>query len=572
MESKTKTCQNCKSDFTIEPEDFEFYKKIDVPEPTWCPVCRMKRRMIWRNERNLFKKKDDFSGEMIFSNFPPESYVKVIHPDTWHSDKWDPMKYGRDYDFNKPFFEQFKELIKEIPLFSRAVINMVNSDFCMNAGYLKNCYLIFNSAYNEDCAYGVRINYSEDCYDNVTLDKCELCYNNFMLAGCYKTLFSSYCDDCQEVIFCKNCTNCQNCFGCTNLKHKKYHIFNKEYTKKEYEEKLKEFNIGSYKNIQELQEKAKEHHLKYPNRFMTGRKNVNVTGDYINNSKNVKNAYSIRDGEDLKYCQLLELKDTKDCYDQTSFGKNVELVYEGIALGLGVSRLKFCYHCYDNVMDLEYCIQCPSASSNLFGCIGIKKKQYCILNKQYTEKEYEEMIPKIKKHMNDMPYTDKRGIVYKYGEFFPIEISPLPYNRTITNEFHPLTKEQALEQGYIWQDRPKSEHEPTIQAQDLPDDIKYVNDNILNEVIGCGHGQECIGPGAFKLIPQELKFLKKMNLPLPRFCPDCRQSKRMNQQNPIKLWHRKCMKKGCNTEFETSYSPDRKEIVYCEECYLKEVG
>jgi hypothetical protein len=27
----------------------------------------------------------------------------------------------------------------------------------------------------------------------------------------------------------------------------------------------------------------------------------------------------------------------------------------------------------------------------------------------------------------------------------------------------------------------------------------------------------------------------------------------------------------CPNEFETSYAPDRKEIVYCEACYLKEV-
>ncbi|MBU1255355.1 hypothetical protein KKH35_00610, partial [Patescibacteria group bacterium] len=60
-----------------------------------------------------------------------------------------------------------------------------------------------------------------------------------------------------------------------------------------------------------------------------------------------------------------------------------------------------------------------------------------------------------------------------------------------------------------------------------------------------------------------------------------------------KLWHRKCQCAGhqsnnkiykntiehphhkdkhCPNEFETSYSPDRKEIVYCEACYNKEVG
>lgn len=33
--SETKICQNCKKDFTIDPEDFKFYEKIKVPSPTF---------------------------------------------------------------------------------------------------------------------------------------------------------------------------------------------------------------------------------------------------------------------------------------------------------------------------------------------------------------------------------------------------------------------------------------------------------------------------------------------------------------------------------------------------------
>ena len=43
------------------------------------------------------------------------------------------------------------------------------------------------------------------------------------------------------------------------------------------------------------------------------------------------------------------------------------------------------------------------------------------------------------------------------------------------------------------------------------------------------------------------------------------------ERGPVKLWHRKCMNKGCNNEFETSYAPERPEIVYCESCYNQEV-
>ena len=104
MNTETKTCQNCKHEFTIEPEDFAFYDKIKVPAPTFCPECRMMRRMIFRNQRHLFRRKDDRSGKEIFSSFPASAPLKVYEREFWWSDGWEPMDYGRDYDFSRPFF------------------------------------------------------------------------------------------------------------------------------------------------------------------------------------------------------------------------------------------------------------------------------------------------------------------------------------------------------------------------------------------------------------------------------------------------------------------------------------
>jgi len=51
----------------IETEDFNFYEKMKVPAPTFCPLCRAERRLTFRNERKLFKAKDAFTGKDIFS-------------------------------------------------------------------------------------------------------------------------------------------------------------------------------------------------------------------------------------------------------------------------------------------------------------------------------------------------------------------------------------------------------------------------------------------------------------------------------------------------------------------------
>ncbi|MBM3251119.1 MAG: hypothetical protein FJZ07_02705, partial [Candidatus Nealsonbacteria bacterium] len=63
LNSEIRTCQNCHSPFVIDVQDFDFYQKIKVPPPTWCPECRMVRRMMFRNERSLYKRKCDVTGK-----------------------------------------------------------------------------------------------------------------------------------------------------------------------------------------------------------------------------------------------------------------------------------------------------------------------------------------------------------------------------------------------------------------------------------------------------------------------------------------------------------------------------
>ena len=575
-----KNCQNCKKTFEIDAQDFEFYEKISdknsevkVPVPTFCPDCRVQRRMQFFNQSKLYKRKCDATGRMIFTTISADYPGKVYDTDYWWSDNWDAIEYAQDYDFSKPFFEQIKELSLKVPKFSRSVMDLVNSDYCAGATGLKNCYLIFNSDYSEDSAYGVKINKVKESFDNYNLVESELCAHCFMVRASYKVFFSRHCVNCQEVYFSKNLKNCNNCFGCVNLRNKSYCIFNKQYTKEEYKKQLEEFNLGSYEFQQDLIKQSEDLFLKFPVKFMEGLKNTNVSGDYINNSKNVFNSNQVFEGENCKYCYSVVM--LKDSYDYTIWGENANNIYETAVSGENISNLKFCYESYRDNMNLEYCINCMSCS-DCFASVGLRKKQYCILNKQYTKEKYFEIVEKIKKHMNEMPHIDKQGREYKYGEFFPPELSPFAYNETIAQEYFPLIKEEAKKQGYKWKDPEKRNYQTTIEAKDLPDNIADVNKDILKEVIGCTtieEDREVTGcTTAFKIIPQELEFYKKMNLPLPRYCPNCRHNQRLKHRNPLKLYKRTCDKEGCNTEFETTYAPDRKEIVYCEKCYQNEVA
>jgi hypothetical protein len=183
------------------------------------------------------------------------------------------------------------------------------------------------------------------------------------------------------------------------------------------------------------------------------------------------------------------------------------------------------------------------------------------------------MVPKIIKHMNYMKYKDSKERVYNYGDFFPFEISPFGYNGTNAQDFFPITKEEASKMKFLWKDKEVRNYSITLQSENLEDSIQDVKDNIINEVIGCPNNgkEEFQCTTAYRITPEELLFYRQKNLPLPRYCQNCRHYQRLKYRNPLKLWHRKCMKEGCTNEFETSYSPERPEIIYCEKCYQQEV-
>jgi hypothetical protein len=140
-------------------------------------------------------------------------------------------------------------------------------------------------------------------------------------------------------------------------------------------------------------------------------------------------------------------------------------------------------------------------------------------------------------------------------------------------DFFPLFKEEIIKKGYNWREPEEKNYNITKKGVDIPDSIEDVDEKILNEVLGCIHERKCSHQctTAFRLTQDELNFYKKHNIPIPNKCPNCRYSERFSKLPPPKLWHRKCMKEGCQNEFETSYAPDRLEIVYCERCYQQEV-
>ena len=580
MENKTENriCQNCKMDFVIEPDDFGFYEKMKVPSPTFCPDCRFQRRLIFRNNRVFYKRECVLCSKSMLSLYSKDKGFTIYCYECWFSDKWDVMNYGRDYDFSVPFFEQFKALQKTVPRVNLYRDNFILSEYCNYGLDFKECYLLFGGGYNERVYFGNQILDSHDSLDIAFCEKVEFSYENFECMRANKLFFSRYSQDCVDSSYLIDCRNCMNCFGCVGLVNKQHCIFNEQYTKEEYANILKFMKLGSYKSHLENLKKVKELELKIPHRYARIYKSVNSDGDDLAEVRNTHYSFSSREAEDSKYLFFMRHK-VKDCYDSSFQGFNSELAYE-LTNGFGGSNTAFGVR--NSYNQDSYCNEECQNCLNIFGCEGLRKKQYCILNKQYTKEEYEELVPKIIKHMEEMPYIDQKGRIYKYGEFFPSELSPFAYNETIAQEYFPLDKKGAVEKGFSWKEAEVRNYKIDVENKDIPDNINEVTDEIADKVIACEHSGKCKDQctEAFKVVPEEFKFYKRMNLPLPRLCPNCRHFQRINLRNPLKLWNRICMcnktshfheEEKCVVEFKTSYAPDRPEIIYCEKCYQQEI-
>ena len=551
-----RTCQNCKSPFTIEDEDFDFYKKIQVPPPTWCSECRQMRRYSWRNERNLYRRNCDKCGKSTVTIYHPDAPYTVYCHACWWSDVWNAKDFGMTVDVDRPFFEQFRELHLKVPRVALLGKNSINSEYTNHSADNKNVYLSFdcfnceNGFYMSNCWNGTK----DSCDVNLAYEGGEFLYECFHCDRCFKCEFCLLVDDSIECKYCFDCVNCQNCFLSWNLRNKKYCFRNEQLTKEEYEKKMSELALGSYKEREELYAEWKNIlEKKSFHKYAQIVKSQNISGDVIHNSRNVKNGYYIYDSDNVHYSVIALAKDSMDLFS-VGLGKT-ELTYECHAL-TNASRVKFCHLSYEN-SGIEYCDSCHN-SQNLFGCIGLRKGEYCILNRQYTKEEYESVRGELISKMT------ARG---EYGEFFPQSLSPFGYNETHGDIYMPMTKEDALAHGFRWQDNILiTKGNGTLTPENIPDNIRDINDDITKEALTCVSCSR-----NYNVVLPEVSFYKRMDIPIPRRCPECRYRRRIGLRPPRKLWHRKCMKEGCMNEFETSYAPERPEIVYCESCYQQEV-
>ncbi len=555
---QTKICTLCGNNFDITEEEIDFYDKMspvfnwvkfDISTPTFCHECKFKRRLSWKNLRNLYKRKCDATWKQIISMYSPDKNYVIYNLDFWWSDKWDVMDYYLNIDFDKSFFDQFKELLNIVP--KRPLVKWTwteNCDYTNCIWASKDSYLIFDSINSEHCYYSTWLIWCNNCFDCTLSRNCEYSYMLYNCIGCYNSSYLIHSNNCSKSSYLYNCNNCNDCFWCVNLNNKSYCIFNIEYTKEEYNNKLEEVK-NKWFSIEEFNKMI----LYFPVINLNIINSENVNWDNICNAKNVVNSFDVYDAENISNSFFVHSW-TVDCLDWDVVLNNSSKVYDCSLLNKICTNILFSYDVWNNCENLIYCTECKR-TKNSFMCTGLVWKEYCIFNKQYMKEEYEELVPKI---------IEKMKKTWEWWEFFPWSISMFGYNESYAQEFFPLIKKEALSKWFNWSDYTPElpQVEKIIPASKLPTNISDIPDDILNWAIECE-----VTKKPFRILAQELEFYRKNNIPIPKRHSEQRHLERMAFRNDRKLRNIKCDK--CKKEIKTTYKEWK--IIYCEECYNKEV-
>jgi hypothetical protein len=346
----------------------------------------------------------------------------------------------------------------------------------------------------------------------------------------------------------------------SGLRNKKYYFKNQPYSKDEYQKILQSYKLETRDGYNRAKEEFKQFVKNLPRKFAELQNSVNCTGSDIIRGKNTKNSAFASFSEDSKYVH--NGVTFKNCYD-CEVGGETELAYECITPDHSFKSLATIESWKNNF--LSYCFDCHS-SNNLLGCSGIKKGEYSILNKRYSKEEYIALSGKIIEDMKS------RG---EYGEFFPSNLSPFGINETRALIQSGLSKDEAINLGYKWQEEiQQTKGKETLLQEKVPQSIKEVPDSFVNEILSC---IEC--NRNYRILADELTLYRRLLVPIPEKCFFCRHNERQNMRGGYDLIERQCdctkinhsHIPSCENKFQTFFADTEPRPIFCEDCYQEEL-
>lgn len=470
----------------------------EIPLPEIHPVEAMRRACSHGNYFFLFRGKSVFSGKAQLTRYHPSLHSKISSSAEFWSDQIDNTAIGRDYDFSRSFFEQLEEVFDDSYLLPLIQINCEGSDYVNGAKYVRNSYLCFDILESEDCLYCFAHYNGHDNTCCVLSRGSSYCYECLNIDNCYECQHSTDCINCSGCFACFDCIGCHDCFACTGLRNLRYHVYNEHVGKDGYQDFLRRCTLGDYDSRLEQLKRCRDFvdstgHR--PNYFVN---TEDCSGNYLRDSSSAFHCYF---AHSLKDCgHLVNSKNSNNCWRGMAIDS--EFSYESVPVGS--SRDLYSYANIGGEANV-YSFGLEQNSSYCFGCAALKKKSYCILNKQYSREEYFELVPRIVAQMKSTG---------EWGQGLPPGLSQHISKHTLSNIFfEELPEEEKLARGYRCENitiepAPGS---PTDFAE-LPNDVTQITEN---QILGRAFPSQKSGR-LFNIQGRELAFHKRFNIPLPR--------------------------------------------------------
>ena len=390
--------------------------------------------------RSLFWRTSSVSGKNIYSAFSPNAPFPVVELDVWEDSNWDAGKYAIRYDANKGFIAQLRELWQRVPRPAVRVQSVSESQALHNTWRAEHCFLLWDAYSVDRCLYSSHISRCSWCCDCYNVSCSENCYECLNCTHCQNLFWAEQCNDCHNSHFLVNCRKCRDCMFCANLENAQYRIFNRQLTREEYETAKARWNFSNRHTIEQAKDEFGDFLLQqaFPHEFIE--ESEVCSGNYLLRCREAHYSFECEDSENINLCW--KLTNARNCLEGMGFGYHLENSAQFVSLGKGAKNVRNCIECGDEVENLTYSLYCERAS-NLFGCIGIRDAEFCILNRQYSRSSYFATLNEIKKELETK---------HCWGEFLPLDFSDYGYNGSAAALYMPLGRTQAHLIGFVWDD------------------------------------------------------------------------------------------------------------------------
>lgn len=329
---------------------------------------------------------------------------------------------------------------------------------------------------------------------------------------------------------------------------------NEQLSEKDYRNKVADIAWDDYLAVKHLKEEFMQLVRSQPQAELRGFENSGCSGDFLQHSVQAENCFDCSEIRDCLNCY--GVKGANDCLDLYSWGAQSELIYGSSRIGYSSKNIICSHLVFSGCENIEYSSNCHS-SKDCFGCVGLKSKQYCILNKQYSKAEYFSLRERIVRQMNT------NGEQQAYGTPLPYKLSHHPYNFSDAMLYFPLSKSEALRRGASWHEEEETNTKASRSWETLPGKTSEISDDILQESFSCETSAKI-----YRITKRELQAYRARNIPVPREHWRERLLKRIALLNPPRLHERVCPR--TSRKITSSFPNTENWIVWERETYLTE--